>query len=173
MSGIDQILEAMNNAGNRPQTRPLPIGQKYSTIDNNDDGVLDFLTEESNDYADNQGWGGNQYQAPMTNMQQQILDRQPGRNNRGPAMGEGFQTSEDMYRQFKQFILGPVSIDPNFDFDELLDILADMTDMTELVQSQRSRKRKVDRFTKGNKYLKGVDERVYDELEDMDDLSYE
>lgn len=175
----------------------------------NDDGVMDFLIEDSKEqiqqqrgrspqypqptdnFGDVDGYGswatvGNEYDAgfaeeemersagmnypyPDNDVAQNIINRQP-RGKSQPQRPTGFKTSEELYRQFKMFILGPVEGDPYFNFEELMDVIDDMKDMTELVFQQRTRKRK--NSTKpavvNNKYLDGVDDDVYDELDDID-----
>ena len=144
-----------------------------------EDGLRDFLggsqesirhpkrriIEEEMDY--------DEYDEPVRSKR----SRRPRRQQTEDSNRYGFESSEDLLRQFRQFMLSDITLDPNFDIDELRDVLEDMLDMVELFSKQRLRKRKQRKITKGNKYVaKGLKPSVYDAVDDdeyYDDDDYE
>jgi len=114
-------------------------------------------------------------QRPLQNpMSHDIMNRRPGDRRNRPIQQQqqptGFKNSEELYKMFKLFILGPVSLNPGFDFEELLDVLDDMKDMAELVASQKTRKRKLSGSLKRNNFASDFED---EDLEDLDDIDYD
>ena len=79
----------------------------------------------------------------------------------------GFESSDDLLKQFKNFMLSDIVSDPRFDIEELKYTLEDMLDIVDLFSKQRTRKIKKQRITKGNKYVsRGLAPQVYDAVDD-------